>query len=117
MLVVSDAEFLVDAQAGRVVGDGSLEIFVVEAAVEEAFAPVKNKSGAATDTAETSQALMIQRDVAMLRQAGVTVTDEVAVEINPLYALDAEELATKIEPGRRITEPTYFDKDAPCSTP
>ena len=43
-----------------------------------------------------------------LRQAGAEVADDVAVEISPLFALDAEELPTKLPPGTRITEPTYF---------
>ena len=43
-----------------------------------------------------------------LRQAGAEVADDVTVEISPLYALDAEELAAKLPPGTRITEPTYF---------
>jgi hypothetical protein len=30
------------------------------------------------------------------------------VEINPLFALDAEELAARLPPGTRIGGPTYF---------
>ena len=45
-----------------------------------------------------------------LRQAGAEVADDVPVEISPLFALDAGELAGKIRPGTRITTPTYFGK-------
>ena len=43
-----------------------------------------------------------------LREAGAEVSDGVAVEISPWYALDAEELRSKVDPGMRITAPTYF---------
>ncbi len=46
-----------------------------------------------------------------LRAAGVEVADDVPVEISPLAALDAEELAAKIRPGLRITTPTYLGPD------
>ncbi len=73
-----------------------------------AFAPLKNASGAEQDTPEIvrDQLMALHRD--WLRWAGAEVSDEVEVEISPLYALDAEELAEKLPPGTRITEPTYF---------
>jgi hypothetical protein len=43
-----------------------------------------------------------------LRLAGATVAEGVLVEINPLLALDAEELARKIRSGTRVTQSTYF---------
>ena len=42
-----------------------------------------------------------------LRRAGVEVADDVAVEINPLFALDAEELAAHVAAGTKIAAPTY----------
>jgi len=78
---------------------------VVEAAKEVAFAPVKNATGA--DSPETARASMIQRDAELLRKAGVLV-DDVPVEVNPLWALDAEEAAGKLPPGLRVTRSTYF---------
>jgi hypothetical protein len=45
---------------------------------------------------------------AWLRQAGAEVAPGVVVEISPLFALDAAELAAKIPPGLKATEPTYF---------
>ncbi len=81
---------------------------VVEADRAEAFAPLKNASGDETDTPETVRAAMIALHTAWLRRAGVEVAEGVSVEISPLYALDADELAEKIAPKTRVTENTYF---------
>jgi UDP-N-acetylglucosamine/UDP-N-acetylgalactosamine diphosphorylase len=81
---------------------------VVEVDPAEAFAPLKNEPGAKADTAEHVRAAMISLHRSWLRQAGAEVADKVAVEISPLFALDVEELRTKIPPGMRTTEPTYF---------
>lgn len=72
------------------------------------FAPLKNAPGAASDTATTVQAQMVSQHREWLRQAGAEVADDVAVEISPLFALDAEMLAERIRPGLCIQEPTYF---------
>ena len=81
---------------------------VVEVDPARAFAPLKNASGAKDDTPESvrSQLVALHRD--WLRQAGVEVADDVAIEIGPLFALDAEELSGKLPRGERITKPTYF---------
>jgi UDP-N-acetylglucosamine/UDP-N-acetylgalactosamine diphosphorylase len=81
---------------------------VVEVDPSEAFAPVKNASGAATETAETARAAMVRQDLAKLEAAGVRVDEGVPVEINPLWALDSQEVRRKIMPNQTITEPTYF---------
>lgn len=73
------------------------------------FAPVKNASGSPTDTAETAQAALVAMYHDWLKQCGVHVAEGVAVEISPLLALDAEELATKIPRDLRITEPTRLE--------
>jgi UDP-N-acetylglucosamine/UDP-N-acetylgalactosamine diphosphorylase len=51
---------------------------------------------------------MVALWTAWLRAAGATVAEEVVVEINPLFALDAAELARKIQPGMHVAEATYF---------
>ncbi len=81
---------------------------VVEIDPQEGFAPLKNASGAAADTPEMVQGMMIAQHARWLRQTGAHVAEGVAVEISPLFALDAEELAQKIPPGTRVTKPTYF---------
>ena len=81
---------------------------VVEADPADAFAPVKNAPGERSDTAATAQAAMIAQHRRWLEQAGASVAEGIAVEINPLWALDAAEVAEKVNPGTRIDRPTYF---------
>ncbi len=81
---------------------------IVEVDRKAAFAPVKNASGAKEDTPETARAMLAALHRNWLRRAGAEVGDDVVVEISPLWALDAEELAAKLPPGTRITEPTYL---------
>ncbi len=81
---------------------------VVEAHKSESFAPVKNAKAESTDTAETSQRAMISLHQRWLREAGVSVADDIVVEINPLFADSVKELKAKIKPGTVITQPTYF---------
>jgi UDP-N-acetylglucosamine/UDP-N-acetylgalactosamine diphosphorylase len=80
---------------------------VVEIDPAEGFAPVKNAHGEA-ETPETARAAMVRQHARWLRAAGATVDEGVTVEINPLFALDAEELATKIEADLHVTQSTYF---------
>jgi UDP-N-acetylglucosamine/UDP-N-acetylgalactosamine diphosphorylase len=82
---------------------------VVEVDPARAFAPLKNGSGAKTDTPESVRGQLAALYRNWLHKAGVEVADGVVVEISPLFALDADELRTKISPGTRITEPTYFE--------
>jgi len=82
---------------------------VVEADEAEVFAPVKNESGQPTETAETARAAMIAQHTRWLQAAGATIEEGVTVEINPLFANRAKELAKKIEPGLHVTEATYFE--------
>jgi len=82
---------------------------VVEADQAEVFAPVKNKPGdPGGETPETARAAMVGLHARWLVEAGATVEPGTPVEINPLFAMDAGELTTKIEPGLVIQEPTYF---------
>ncbi|HEX3998686.1 MAG TPA: UTP--glucose-1-phosphate uridylyltransferase [Pirellulales bacterium] len=81
---------------------------VVESDAARTFAPVKNGPGEPTDSPEAAQAAMIRLHTEWLRAAGAEVAPDVPVEISPLFALDAAELADKIRPGLRLTEPKYF---------
>jgi UDP-N-acetylglucosamine/UDP-N-acetylgalactosamine diphosphorylase len=80
----------------------------VEADPAVAFAPVKNATGSPVDTPESAQTQMMNLHRSWLRAAGATIDDETRVEISPLFALDAEELAKNIAPSTTITEDTYF---------
>jgi UDP-N-acetylglucosamine/UDP-N-acetylgalactosamine diphosphorylase len=80
---------------------------VVEVDPATAFAPLKNASGAATDTPESVKEQMSAFYRQWLHMAGVQVRDGVAVEISPWFALDAEELRGKVQ-GAKIAEATYL---------
>ncbi len=86
---------------------------VVEADRDEEFAPLKNAEGADSPTA-VKQALS---DLAAkwLESAGIKVprradgTCAVALEVSPLFALDAEEFAARVERTTVIDGPRYFE--------
>lgn len=80
---------------------------VMEVDAADAFAPVKNAVGEPTDSPTTAKAAMIARDAKLLRDAGAKVAEGVAVEVSPLWALDAAEAATKI-PKDEIGDAKYF---------
>ncbi len=81
---------------------------VVEVDPRLAFAPLKNAPGAEEDTPEAVRARLSALYAGWLRACGVEVAADVPVEISPLFAMDAEELAQKVQPGRRIDVPTYL---------
>jgi UDP-N-acetylglucosamine/UDP-N-acetylgalactosamine diphosphorylase len=81
---------------------------VVEVDPAKAFAPLKNASGAATDTPDSVKAQMVALHREWLCSAGAEVGD-VPVEISPWFALDAEELRGKLRPRTKITAPTYLE--------
>jgi UDP-N-acetylglucosamine/UDP-N-acetylgalactosamine diphosphorylase len=86
---------------------------VVEVDAAEAFAPVKNSDEEATDTPRTAKAAMVALHRGWLQSAGVKIGDEVAVEINPLWASSADEVAQRVETGMEIRKPTYFSPEGP----
>jgi len=84
---------------------------VVETTRREEFEPLKNATG--PDSPPTVRQAISNLAGEWLRGAGVEVpraNGNVAVplEISPLFALDAEELAAKVDRGLRITGPTYL---------
>lgn len=81
---------------------------VVECDEAAEFAPVKNAPGSGRDSPENVQAQMVAVHSDWLRAAGASVAPQTAVEISPLYALDAQELRGKLSTGLQINEPTYF---------
>jgi UDP-N-acetylglucosamine/UDP-N-acetylgalactosamine diphosphorylase len=81
---------------------------LVEVDPSEHFAPLKNAPGSKEDTPEMVKARLVALHTRWLRQAGAEVAEGADVEISPLWALDAAEVARKLPPGTRITKPTCF---------
>ena len=70
---------------------------VVETDRAREFNPVKNAEGA--DSPATARAALSNLARAWLRTAGATVEDDAILEIDPRFALDAQELAGRIDAG------------------
>lgn len=76
------------------------------------FAPLKNATGA--DSPATVRAALIAQAADWLEHAGVRVPRDadgnptVALEVSPLFALDAEELARKVDRNLHVDRPTYL---------
>jgi UDP-N-acetylglucosamine/UDP-N-acetylgalactosamine diphosphorylase len=73
---------------------------------EAEFAPVKNASG--VDSPDSARALMSTLYRGWLKGAGVEVLEGQVVEISPLFALDAEELKSKVPPALPSQGPLYL---------
>jgi UDP-N-acetylglucosamine/UDP-N-acetylgalactosamine diphosphorylase len=82
---------------------------VYEVDQQATFAPVKNASGAKSDSPETVQAQMVALYKKWLSAAGAKVDEGVRVEISPLFALDAAGVAEKVKPGLRVNKAQYFE--------
>lgn len=85
---------------------------VAEAVREEEFAPIKNATGA--DSPDTSRRLMVRLHAAWLEAAGLTVPRNPdgeplhAVEVSPLFALDAGECAAKVPAAFGVGGPVFL---------
>jgi UDP-N-acetylglucosamine/UDP-N-acetylgalactosamine diphosphorylase len=82
---------------------------VVEYAEEDVFAPVKNAPGASRDTPEYVQRFLVAQHRKWLEAAGTRVAEGVAVEISPLWALDAKGVAARFDRPKSIDKPTYLN--------
>jgi len=80
---------------------------VVEARREDEFCPLKNKSG--DFSPEHVQQSLSRLFAGWLRAAGALVPDDLPVEISPLYALNADDLARKIDLTRKFDGPVYLE--------
>jgi UDP-N-acetylglucosamine/UDP-N-acetylgalactosamine diphosphorylase len=85
---------------------------IVEVDPQTHFAPLKNASGMADDTPEKVKARIVAVHTGWLRQAGVEVSNGVAVEISPLFALDAAQVAERASAEVRISTDTYLSPDS-----
>jgi UDP-N-acetylglucosamine/UDP-N-acetylgalactosamine diphosphorylase len=86
---------------------------VVETSRHEEFEPLKNASG--PDSPESVNRALSNQAADWLERAGVRVPRRpdgnaaFPLEISPLFALDAEELAAKVDRRLRISGPTYLE--------
>ena len=86
---------------------------VMETSREEEFAPLKNATGA--DSPEAVKKAMTNLAAEWLKRCGVEVPRNAAgepafpLEISPLSALDAEELANKLREPLQIKGPTVLE--------
>ncbi|NLP09367.1 UDPGP type 1 family protein [bacterium] len=86
---------------------------VVETSREEEFSPVKNATG--LDSPETATRALVELFARWLEKAGVTVPrgpdglSQHRLEISPLYALDEDDLRSKIPCKLEIRGDTFFD--------
>jgi UDP-N-acetylglucosamine/UDP-N-acetylgalactosamine diphosphorylase len=77
------------------------------------FSPIKNASG--EDSPQTAQRDMCALYAEWLEQTGIKVPRDVdgnlsaRVEISPLFALDAAELALKVTPNQRLVNDFYLE--------
>jgi UDP-N-acetylglucosamine/UDP-N-acetylgalactosamine diphosphorylase len=81
---------------------------VVEADEADTFAPLKNASGASKDTPETTRAAIVAQATRWLQAAGARVDPGVAVEVDPLLALDVPQLREVLPPNLHVTQDRYF---------
>ncbi len=77
----------------------------------DGFCAVKNSAPAQAETPQHVRQAIIDLHTRWLNQAGVTVAPNIPVEINPRFAVDAEQLATRMIGATTIEQPTYFDID------
>jgi UDP-N-acetylglucosamine/UDP-N-acetylgalactosamine diphosphorylase len=82
----------------------------VEGDRDQCFAPVKNPIGSENDTPETSRRAMVELDRRLLQQCGAKIISNTTVEINPLWAFDANDVSGRITAGTSIFAPTYFSE-------
>ena len=84
-------------------------VSVVEVSAAEGFAPLKNPSGAVSDSPETVHRAMVDYARRHLAAAGITVADGIDVELDAATILDDDDLrqfaAAGSLPGNRIDQP------------
>jgi len=72
----------------------------VEVTREEEFSPVKNQTG--IDSPQTARRAQNDLFRSWLREAGAEIGPELQVEISPLFALDKEELVSKLKEKKLV---------------
>jgi len=82
---------------------------VCEVDPADGFCAVKNAAPAASETPQHVKQAIIDLHTRWLTEAGVKVKPGTPVEINPLFAIDVEQLSRKMPRGITIERATYFE--------
>lgn len=90
---------------------------VIEVDRQQHFAPLKNAPGAEADTPQHVQAQMVALHRSWLEANGLNVKEGIPVEISPLLALEADDLAGRFPAGYQVSEPTFFTREMKLSAP
>ncbi len=86
------------------------QAIVMEIDATTEFRPVKNAPGDLKDTPESVQAALHSLHRHWLEKAGVQLAADVRVEIGPLFAIDAEQVAERLAPPLRIDQDTFWEQ-------
>ncbi|HBE67937.1 MAG TPA: UDP-N-acetylglucosamine pyrophosphorylase [Planctomycetaceae bacterium] len=81
---------------------------VVEGDPSRVFAPVKNADGAAVDTPAKCKEAILALHHGWLEAAGAKIAPGVSVEIHPLWASCANEVAEKVDSGQEFPTDTFL---------
>lgn len=81
---------------------------VVEADPAQAFAPVKNAEGEATDTPSSARAAISALHRSWMERAGVEVAADAVLEISPFLALSADDVKQHFRAGDVIRSTCYL---------
>ncbi len=84
------------------------QAIVVEVDEATSFAPLKNAPGEPRDTPQSVQQQMSNLHTIWLQAAGCEVGRDATIEISPLFAQCADEVAARIRPGLVVTGARYF---------
>lgn len=87
-------------------------VCVVEVPASQGFAPLKNPSGAASDSPQHVRAALVQHARTQLEKAGVFVADGIDVELDAASILDHEDIGRVLLPGSRIDRPQVVGGEA-----
>ncbi|MEX0937583.1 MAG: UTP--glucose-1-phosphate uridylyltransferase [Pirellulales bacterium] len=90
---------------------------VVEGDEWACFAPLKNASGAATDTPESVRRQLTDVYRKWMVAAGAEVQHGIPLEISPLAALDAQDLARRLRMPLQVNEPLELGEANDVLTP
>lgn len=81
---------------------------VVEGDPARVFAPVKNSNQSQMDTPKTCQQALLNQFHQWIKEAGSTIAQGVSVEISPLWALDVQETAHRLNDKIHFTADTFL---------